>query len=102
MKAFIICDNEQLLTGLRLAGIEGRCYSDREEAIKTLCNISERNEYALLLINKHLAESIRDEINTFRHLHSVPLLLEIPDEQSDISEENPVSTYIKNTIGVVI
>lgn len=102
MKLYLICDNEQILTGHRLAGIKGVIVENAAEAAGRLNEAAADCECAAVFINKRTADMFRSELNTFRKSHTMPLLLEIPDENSSSADESAAAQYIKNTIGVII
>ncbi len=101
MRLFLICDNEDTATGLRLAGIEGVITSDRETVVHKLKEISNEPDIGIILINQKLSRLCTAEITDFRKVHSVPVIVEIPDRNSD-GTENSIADYVRSSIGIKI
>jgi len=101
MRLYLICDNEETATGLRLAGIEGTITDDRAVVVDRLKEISENTEIGIVLINQTLSCLCTAEISNFRKAHSVPIIVEIPDRNSDGSE-NSIADYVRESIGIKI
>lgn len=101
MRLFLICDNEDTATGLRLAGIEGIITSDREAVVHKLKEISNETDIGIILINQTLSRLCSAEIADFRKAHSVPIIVEIPDRNSD-GTENSIAEYVRSSIGIKI
>ncbi|MCQ2485572.1 MAG: V-type ATP synthase subunit F [Clostridia bacterium] len=101
MRLFLICDNEDTATGMRLAGIESIITNDKSAVVSKLNEISDDSRTGIILINQTLSRLCSDEISEFRKNHSVPLIVEIPDRNSDGSE-NSIAEYVRNSIGIQV
>ena len=101
MRLYLICDNEETATGMRLAGIEGTITCDKETVVGKLKEISADADIGIILINRTLSGLCAAEISEFRKAHSVPLIIEIPDRNSD-GTENSIADYVRESIGIKI
>lgn len=101
MRTFLICDNEDTAVGLRLAGIESAVTDSPSEAERILCEISAEDDIGLILINRSLGKRIAGAISEFRNSHFIPVLTEIPDRNSD-NTENSIADYVRESIGIKI
>ena len=101
MRLYLICDNDDTATGMRLAGIEGIITSDRDTVVGKLREISDNADIGIILINQTLSKLCSAEISEFRKNHSVPLIVEIPDRNSD-GTENSIADYVRESIGIRI
>lgn len=101
MRFYLICDNEDTATGMRLAGIEGAVVSSKESVVRKINEISADSDIGIILINQALSGLCSAEIAEFRKNHSVPLVVEIPDRNSD-GTENSIADYVRESIGIQI
>lgn len=101
MRFYLICDNEDTATGMRLAGIEGTVITDKNSVVDKFNEISTNMDIGIILINQALSRLCSAEIAEFRKNHSVPLVVEIPDRNSD-GTENSIADYVRESIGIQI
>lgn len=101
MKLYLICDNTDTATGMRLAGIEGDVVSDEKSAAEALRKACEDEEIAVVLMNQSLYTACDSVIKSFRKAHSTPLIIEIPDKNSQGSGDS-LARYIRETVGISI
>ena len=101
MRLYLICDNEDTAVGMRLAGVESTVTSDKSVVVSTLKEISAQTDIGIILINQSLAKLLGDEISEFRKTHSVPIIVEIPDRNSD-GTENSIADYVHASIGIKV
>ena len=101
MRLYLICDNEETATGLRLAGIESTVTDDKSVAVRTLKEISAQSDVGIVLINQSLSRLLAAEISEFRKAHSIPIITEIPDRNSD-GTENSIADYVRDSIGIKV
>lgn len=101
MRLFLICDNDDTAVGMRLAGIQSVITDDRSVVVSRLKEISNDSEIGIILINQTLSNLCSAEIAEFRKTHSVPIIVEIPDRNSDGSS-NSIAEYVRNSIGIKV
>jgi V/A-type H+-transporting ATPase subunit F len=102
MRMFLISDNVDTKTGMRLAGIEGVVVHEPDEvkhALKTAMNDS---EIGIVLITEKLAELVSDEIYKLKLSHRIPLIVEIPDRHGSRKAEDTITHYVRDAIGLKI
>ena len=75
MKMYLISDNVDTLTGMRLAGVDGIVVHEKDE----------------------LREAIENEIKLGR---SMPLLIEIPDRHGTGRKKDFITSYVNEAIGL--
>ncbi len=100
MKIFVISDNTDTATGLRLVGIGGVIAHTKEEFKKALSDVLNDKEIGIVLVVENLARKFDAEIKEIKLSNSVPLLLEIPDRHGSGRSENFITEYIQQAIGV--
>ena len=79
MKMFLISDNVDTQTGMRLAGVEGVVVHEREELYDTLQKTLADKEIGIILLTEKFGKEFPDILEDVRLNHKLPLLIEIPD-----------------------
>lgn len=100
MKMYLISDNVDTCTGLRLAGIEGAVVHGREELKNELDRVLADKEVAVIILTEKFGREFPDLIDEVRLSRSLPLLIEIPDRHGTTREENFITSYVNEAIGV--
>lgn len=98
MKMFLLSDNIDTSTGLRLAGIEGKVIHTKEEVDLALDELIKNNEVAIILITALLADLVKKRINELLIKVSKPIILIIPDRHGKTSENS--SNIMAATLGI--
>ena len=101
MKLYLLSDNRDSLTGLRLAGIEGKFVSAEDEVIEQTQKILEDQDIGILLITLGLSKLCPDFFLELKK-RNYPLLVEIPDSNPDAVSGDSVTEYIRNAVGIKI
>lgn len=102
MRMFLISDNTDTLTGMRLAGIEGVVLHQREDVLEQLKQLIEDREIGIILITELLAEKIRDELKEIRLSMATPIIVEIPDRHGSRRPLDFITGYIRESVGIKI
>ena len=83
MKMFLISDNIDTCTGMRLAGVEGVVVHERDELKDALEKAIANKEIGILLLN-----------------HKTPLIIEIPDRHGTGRKPDFITGYVNEAIGL--
>lgn len=102
MKVFMISDNTDTLTGMRLSGVEGVVVHEREEILKELAKVKEKRDIGILLITELLVERVQLELNEMKLSRSLPIIVEIPDRHGTRRPPDFLTRYIRESIGLKI
>lgn len=102
MKFFLISDNVDTLTGMRLAGINGVIVHNREEVLSKLNEVSNDSEIGIILVTELLANMVEEEIKNIRLDSRRPIVTIIPDRHGERRQKDYITNYIKESIGVKI
>lgn len=100
MKMYLISDNVDTLSGMRLAGVEGEIAHGRKEAKAAVEKVLEDRTLGILLITEKLSFEIPELIDEIKLNRRQPLLVEIPDRHGSGRQENFITTYINEAIGI--
>lgn len=102
MKIYLISDNRDTLVGMRLAGIKGVIVNDKKEAEKTFDNLINKKEIGIILLTEKVAENIRSKVNYVKQKLAYPLIVEIPDRHGSKKNEDYITGYVRDSIGIKI
>lgn len=100
MKYYVICDDPDMLTGFRLAGIEGVIVRDRQQAETAINGALLAEEVAVLLISENVANMNRPLVDSLRVDVLRPLISIIPGPDMKGSAHESIKRLITETIGV--
>lgn len=100
MKMYLISDNTDTYTGMRLAGIEGTVVHGRAELKDALDKVLEDKEIAIVILTEKFGRDFPDLIDEIRLSRSLPLLIEIPDRHGTKRGDNFITAYVKEAVGL--
>ena len=102
MKFFLISDNIDTLTGMRLAGIKGVLVHERDEILAAIEDVSSSKDIGILLVTEVLAERVSEELKAVRLDKAKPIVTIIPDRHGERRRSDYITNYIKESIGLKI
>lgn len=100
MKMFLISDNMDTQTGMRLAGVEGVVVHERAELKKALETAIADPETAVILLTEKFGREFPDIVNEVRLHCRTPLLVEIPDRHGSGRRADFITSYVNEAIGL--
>ncbi len=100
MKMYLISDNVDTATGLRLAGIDGVVAHTEDEVKKALDYAVNDGEIAILLITEKLTKNFPEFIKEVKLEHYKPLIVEIPDRHGSGRGKDFITNYVSEAIGL--
>lgn len=99
---YLISDNIDTQTGLRLAGIEGVVVHEKDEVTKALDYALTMKDIGIVLITVKLSSLATDYIKDIKLNRSTPLIVEIPDRHGLGKPEGYITGYVRDAIGLKI
>lgn len=78
MKMFLISDNVDTCTGMRLAGVDGIVVHEREELSRTLEKVMTDSTIGIVLLTEKFGREFPEIIDEIRLNRKMPLIIEIP------------------------
>ena len=100
MRYFLISDDPDTLTGMRLSGIEGVLCASPTEVEAAAKGAEENSEIAVLLITEGCAAMIPETVARIK-LHDLrPLIAVIPGSSGTIRGADSISGLIREAIGI--
>ena len=100
MKMYLISDNIDTFTGMRLAGVEGVVVHGRSETKEAIEKALEDKSLGLLLITEKLSSEVPELIDDIKLNRKKPLLVEVPDRHGSGRQPNFITNYINEAIGI--
>ncbi|MEG0570718.1 MAG: V-type ATP synthase subunit F [Oscillospiraceae bacterium] len=102
MKYFLLSDNIDTFTGMRLTGIEGVVIHEKDEVEKELKKAFNNKEIGILLMTQKLIALCPDVVFDYKLNYKRPLIVEIPDRHGTSKISDSISKYIREAIGIKI
>ncbi|MBE6838839.1 MAG: ATP synthase subunit F [Ruminococcus sp.] len=100
MQFYLISDNADTHTGMRLAGIDGVIVHNESEVRDELNRAAENPDIAVVLLTDKLFEMCGDYIYDFKLKKKRPLVVEIPDRHATSHITSTISRYLQEAIGI--
>ena len=102
MKMFLISDNIDTLTGMRLAGVEGAVVHERDELKEALNKALADRDIGILLLTEKFGREFPEIIDNVKLNRKFPLIVEIPDRHGTGRQPNFITAYVNEAIGLKI
>lgn len=99
MKMFLFSSDEDTLTGLRLAGVEGCLIRSADDLQQRLQIVRTRQDIAVLLVTRTLSLRYPQEILQMKKDPSL-LITEIPDMDHPAVSGDGITRYVRDAIGI--
>lgn len=99
MKMYLISDNIDTYTGMRLAGVEGAVVHGREELQQELDKVMAEKDIGIVLLTEKFGRDFPDLVNEVK-LSKMPLFVDIPDRHGTGRKPNFITSYVNDAIGL--
>lgn len=100
MKMYLISDNIDTLTGMRLAGVDGIVVHEKEELQKALSDVLLNKEIGIVLLTEKFGKNYPELINHLKLEYKFPLFVEIPDRHGTGRNPDFITAYVNEAIGL--
>lgn len=100
MKMFLISDNADTYTGMRLVGVEGVVVRQRAELKEALEKAVADPEIGILLLMERFGKEFPELIDDIRLNRKTPLIVEIPDRHGTGRAPDFITSYVNQAIGL--
>ena len=100
MKMYLISDNIDTYTGMRLAGLEGVVIHERNELKNALEQAISDKEIGIILLTEKFGREFPEIIDEVRLHHKTPLIIEIPDRHETGRKPDFITSYVNEAIGL--
>lgn len=102
MKMYLISDNIDTLTGMRLAGVEGAVVHERQELREEIGRVIADKEIGILLLTEKFGKEFPDIIDRIKLERRLPLIVEIPDRHGTGRAPDFITSYVNEAIGIKV
>lgn len=100
MKFYLISDNIDTKTGMRLAGVEGVVVHEKDELKAAFDAALADKEIAVVLISEKLVRLAPEFIEEQKINNRLPLIVELPDRHGSDRPDDYILNYVRDAIGV--
>jgi len=100
MKMYLISDNIDTYTGMRLAGVDGVVVHEHDELKHALDEVLQDDSIGIVLLTEKFGREFPSVIDEFRLQRTMPLLVEIPDRHGTGRKKDFITSYITEAIGL--
>ncbi len=100
MRMFLISNNVDTYTGMRLAGVDGVVIHSKEHLKQQLDMAIADKTIGVLLITEKLSSEFPDIINDVKLNRKLPLIVEIPDRHGTGRKPDFITSYVNEAIGI--
>ena len=96
---YLISDNVDTLTGMRLAGVDGVVVHERQELKNAIETAMNDKSVGIILLTEKFGREFPDLINEIKLERTMPLLIEIPDRHGTGRKKDFITSYVNEAIG---
>lgn len=100
MKMFLISDNVDTCTGMRLAGVDGIVVHEKEELYQALKKVMTDDTIGIVLLTEKFGREFPDMIDEIKLNRKMPLIVEIPDRHGTGRKKDFITSYVNEAIGL--
>ncbi len=100
MKMYLISDNVDTYTGMRLAGVEGAVVHEKQELKEQIEKVLSDKEIGILLLTEKFGRDFPDVVDEVKLNHRLPLVVEVPDRHGTGRAPDFITSYVNEAIGI--
>lgn len=97
---FLISDNVDTCTGMRLAGVDSIVVHEREELSRALEKVMTDSTIGIVLLTEKFGREFPEIIDEIRLNRKMPLIIEIPDRHGTGRRKDFITSYVNEAIGL--
>ena len=100
MKMFLISDNIDTATGMRLTGIEGVVVHEYNETVEAIKKAIADNDIGIIILTEIIAELIPDYVDKIKLEMPKKLIAVVPDRHGSRLSKDRITSYVNEAIGL--
>lgn len=97
---FLISDNVDTYTGMRLAGVEGVVIHSKKHLKEQLERAVADKDLGILLITERFGREFPEIIDDIKLNRRLPLIVEVPDRHGTGRKPDFITSYVNEAIGI--
>ncbi|MCM1365007.1 MAG: V-type ATP synthase subunit F [Faecalibacterium sp.] len=101
MRMYLLSSDEDTLTGMRLAGIDGRLIKNEQEFVETAEEIQASADIGILLVAVTLGEQYPEQVLELKKKSKI-LVTQIPDMLHPTVSGDSITRYVRDAIGISV
>lgn len=102
MRMYLISDNVDTYTGMRLAGVDGVVIHSKKHLKEQLDKAIADKTIGVILITEKFSREFPEIIDDVKLNRRLPLIVEIPDRHGTGRKPNFITDYVNEAIGLKI
>ena len=99
MRIFLISDNRDTCTGMRLDGVEGVVVHEKQEFKDVVDKVTAEKDIGIVLITEYFGRKFPELVEDLK-MSRLPLFLEIPDRHGTGRKPDFITSYVNEAIGL--
>jgi len=100
MRMYLISDNVDTYTGMRLAGVDGVVIHSKKHLKQQLDKAIADKSIGVLLITEKFSREFPEIIDDVKLNRKLPLIVEIPDRHGTGRKPDFITAYVNEAIGI--
>jgi len=100
MRMYLISDNVDTYTGMRLAGVDGVVIHSKKHLKQQLDKAIADKSIGVLLITEKFSREFPEIIDDVKLKRKLPLIVEIPDRHGTGRKPDFITAYVNEAIGI--
>lgn len=100
MRMYLISDNVDTYTGMRLAGVDGVVIHSKKHLKEQLDKSIADKSIGVILITEKFSREFPELIDDVKLNRRLPLIVEIPDRHGTGRKPNFITDYVNEAIGL--
>ena len=100
MKMYLISDNIDTYTGMRLAGVEGVVVHTHNELKDALEKAISNKEIGIILLTEKFGRDFPEVVTPLKMATKVPIIIEVPDRHGTGRKPDFITSYVNEAIGL--
>lgn len=97
---YLISDNIDTYTGMRLAGVEGIVVHEKQQLKEALDKVLTDKSIGILLLTEKFGREFPEVIDHVKLECKLPLIVEIPDRHGTGRKPDFITSYVNEAIGL--
>lgn len=99
MRSILLTSNDDIINGLRLAGVRSVKCNNRSELLKNFKLYTKSDDIGIIILTYSSFKEIKEEVLDFKLSGKLPLVVTIPDLDGKM-EDDFILKYIRESVGV--
>ena len=99
MRSILLTSNDDIINGLRLAGVRSVKCNNRSELLKNFKLYTKSEDIGIIILTYSSFKEIKEEVLDFKLSGKLPLVVTIPNLDGKM-EDDFILKYVRESVGV--